>query len=78
MNKKGKIIDVCCPHCLDPMYKRKSQEFLSIEWVCGNCVYVYANEWFNLFSQFEHLVLREKDDYINYNTEINKLRKHEK
>ena len=57
---EAEIIRVLCPHC-KKNYMQKSSRFPcgGDRWECQDCVYLYSDQWFNQFRQFEHLVVRK-------------------
>lgn len=61
------IKSITCPCCGGQLYRIRDpstskaystssgNEFL---WKCGSCVHFYPDEWFDVYKQFEHLVVR--------------------
>lgn len=63
---KPRIIQVKCPHCqkrymiLRDLNRMFGALYKEKEWVCLSCpVWVWTEHWFDIFTQFEHLVRRE-------------------
>ncbi len=67
MKPKPKIISIKCPNCqkrymIQKIRLLKLRSFLQEkEWFCLDCpIWVWDQSWFDEFTQFEHLVERER------------------
>ena len=59
-----KILRVFCPHCKREMdrVRKENHTGISEEWHCpGDCPYIYTDKWFNTFTQYKSMVVREKE-----------------
>lgn len=55
----GRIIRVLCPHCRKNYMNKTNRYGGSDKWECLDCVFLYTDQWFNEFHQFEDCVTRE-------------------
>ena len=74
MNHKGKIVRAVCPMCRrKEMYKHIKVDTVNpfnkdkIEtWRCPDCVYVFMEQWFDKFDQYEQFLLRSEEDSLEF------------
>lgn len=73
MEKIGKIKRVICPYCKKEMYRNMKTQRISYaryiksyDWRCVDCAYFFDETWFDTFDTYEHLVLREGENTIQW------------